>query len=317
MAAEILITGVRGFIGSAVTRRLASDGRAGDVLGVSRQASGEEGMVEQAALLQGRVDLTGCACVLHLAGRAHVMGEADGDALPEYRAANVEDTKALARVAAEAGVKRFVYLSSIKVNGEYTQPGCPFQPDDTPAPETAYGQSKMEAEAAIRAIGRETGMEIVIVRSVLVYGPGVKGNFRSLLNLVRRGVPLPLASVDNRRSLVALDNIADLLVTCLDHPDAANQTFLVSDGFDLSTPGLLRRLSAAQGSRPRLFPFPVTALKWIGALIRRKGVVERLTGSLQIDMAKTRHVLDWAPPVSVDEQVSAAVRSIDGERAQS
>jgi nucleoside-diphosphate-sugar epimerase len=245
--------------------------------------------------------------VVHLAARVHVMNDKSTDPFAEFRQVNVDGTAKLARQAAAAGVRRFVYLSSIKVNGEFTQEGRPFTADDAPAPEDPYGVSKHEAEQALRQIAADRGMEVVIIRPPLVYGPGVKANFESMMRWLARGVPLPLAAVtQNRRSLVALDNLVDLIVTCLNHPAAANQTFLVSDGEDLSTAQLLKRMGAAMGQPARLFYLPPTLLKLGASMLRRPGIYQRLCGSLQLDIAKTRQLLGWTPPVSVDEGLRRA-----------
>jgi nucleoside-diphosphate-sugar epimerase len=240
--------------------------------------------------------------VVHLAARVHVMNDKNPDPLAEFRRVNVEATANLARQAAAAGVKRFVYLSSVKVNGEFTEAGQPFTADDAPAPKDPYGVSKHEAEQLLRLIAAETGMEMAIIRPPLVYGPGVKANFESMMQWLARGVPLPLTAVtQNRRSLVALDNLVDLIVTCLHHPAAANQTFLVSDGEDISTAELLNRMGAAMGYSARLFYLPPALLKLGATVLNKSGVYQRLCGSLQLDIAKTRQLLEWIPPVSVDE----------------
>lgn len=245
--------------------------------------------------------------VVHLAARVHVMNDRSSDPLAEFRRVNVEGTAALARQAAVAGVRRFVFLSSVKVNGEFTEAGHPFTADDAPAPEDSYGVSKYEAEQLLQQIAAETGMEVVIIRPPLVYGPGVKANFESMMRWLARGVPLPLAAVtQNRRSLVALDNLVDLIVTCLNHPAAANQTFLVSDGEDLSTAQLLKRMGAAIGQPARLFYLPPAPLKLGASVLNKPGIYQRLCGSLQVDIAKTRQLLGWTPPVSVDEGLCRA-----------
>lgn len=242
--------------------------------------------------------------IVHLAARVHVMNDKSSDPLTEFRRVNVDGTANLARQAAAAGVRRFVYLSSIKVNGEFTQEGRPFTADDVPAPEDPYGVSKHEAEKLLRQIATETGMEVVIIRPPLGYGPGVKANFESMMRWLARGVPLPLAAVThNRRSLVALNNLVDLIMTCLSHPAAANQTFLVSDGEDLSTADLLRRMGAALGHPARLFYMPPSVLKLGAQVVNKPGIYQRLCGSLQLDITKTRRLLGWTPPVSVDEGI--------------
>ena len=256
--------------------------------------------------------LLDCRSVVHLAALAHVPLSRMDDALAACRAINTVATLNLARQAAAAGVQRFVFISSIKVNGEFTQAGRPFTASDPPAPQDAYAISKMEAEIGLREIADETGMELVIVRPPLVYGPGVKGNFAELMRWVARGIPLPLAGIENRRSLVALDNLVDLLLRCVEHPGAANQTFLVSDGEDLSTTDLLRRLAAAMGRPSRLFPLPQSWLRGAAALIGRGDAAARLCDSLQVDMTATREALGWTPPVGVDEGLRRAARENGG-----
>lgn len=221
---------------------------------------------------------------------------------------NVEGTLNLARQAAAAGVRRFVFISSIKVNGEATAPGHPFTADDTPAPEDSYGVSKAEAESQLKLVAQETGMEVTIIRPPLIYGPGVKGNFASLISLVRRGLPLPLGGVThNRRSLVGLDNLVDLILVCADHPKAANQTFLISDGEDLSTTELLRKVGKALRQPARLLWVPAGLISLMAALFGKKAIFERLVGSLQVDIDKTCELLDWKPSVAMDEGLRRAM----------
>lgn len=240
--------------------------------------------------------------MVHCAARVHAINDKSSDPLAEFRRVNVEGTANLARQAVAAGVRRFVYMSSIKVNGEFTEAGHPFTADDHPLPEDPYGVSKHEAEQALRQIAADTGMEVVIIRPPLVYGPGVKANFESMMRWLARGVPLPLAAVtENRRSLVALDNLVDLIVNCLSHPAAANQTFLVSDGEDLSTADLLRRMGTAMSHPAHLFYMPLSVLKLGAQVVSNPGIYQRLCSSLQLDIAKTRQILGWAPPVSVEE----------------
>jgi nucleoside-diphosphate-sugar epimerase len=228
------------------------------------------------------------------------MNDVATDPLAEFRRINVAGTLQLARQAAKAGVKRFVFISSIKVNGESTTLGQPYTAQQAPAPIDPYGVSKWEAEQQLLALATETGMEVVIIRPVLVYGPGVKANFLSMMKWLYKGVPLPLGAIHNKRSLVALDNLVDLIVTCIDHPQAANQTFLVSDGEDLSTTELLQRMSQALGKRPRLLPVPAWMLATASTVLGKKSISQRLCGSLQVDITHTRQQLDWTPPVSVD-----------------
>lgn len=241
--------------------------------------------------------VSGVEIVVHLAARVHVMRDAASDPLAEFRRVNSEGTLNLARQAAAAGARRFVFLSSVKVNGEAGS----FRESDATAPSDAYGLSKSEAESGLRRIAAETGMDVIIIRSPLVYGPGVKANFRALIRGIALGIPLPLGAVHNRRSLVALDNLVDLIVTCIDHPSAANETFFVSDGEDLSTPQLIRRLARAMGRPARLIAVPAPLLMTAATLLGKRQVARRLLGSLQVDISKARQLLGWEPPVSVDE----------------
>lgn len=309
-----LVTGANGFVGSALLARL--HGGAAPMLGVVRGDAVPEHCIRGPAL-GADADwvplLTGCDVVVHTAGRVHVMDERTADPLAAFRDVNVAGTLRLARQAADSGVRRFVFVSSIKVNGEQTAPGQRFAADDQPAPQDAYGISKAEAEAGLIALASETGMEVVIIRPPLVYGPGVKANFLSMMGWVERGVPLPLGAIEhNRRSLVALDNLVDLIVTCVDHPAAANQVFLAGDGEDLSTTDLLRRLAAAIGVPARLLPVPVSVLHAGAKLIGREAMLQRLCGNLQVDLSKTRRLLGWRPPIDVDEGLR---RAAEGFRA--
>ncbi|MDX9664605.1 SDR family oxidoreductase [Pseudomonas sp. P5_152] len=300
---EVLVTGASGFVGEALVFRLLFDKKFTPVaavrgvtqlLGLCRVVPFD--LNDKTALPA----LNDVQVVIHAAARVHVMKEASTDSLSEFRKVNVEGTARLAQKAADSGVKRFIFISSIKVNGEKTAPRTSFKADDLPAPVDPYGISKQEAEEALREIGQNTGMEIVIIRPPLVYGPGVKANFLSMMNWLCRNVPLPLGAINNQRSLVALENLVDLVVTCIDHPAAANNVFLVSDGEDLSTTLLLRRLAHALGSKSWLLPVPALILTLSAALIGKKAIVQRLCNSLQVDISKTCDVLNWRPPVSVD-----------------
>lgn len=305
----VLVTGATGFVGNALLKRLLTDGPFANVVATSRRSAvalpEDVKFVKIDDLLSGAEwseALLGVSAVVHLAARVHVMNDKSAEPLAEFRRVNVEGTAHLAREAAAAGVRRFVFLSSIKVNGEFTTAGRPFTANDIPAPEDPYGVSKHEAEQLLRQIAADTGMEVVIIRPPLVYGPGVKANFASMMHWLARGVPLPLAAVtENRRSLVALDNLVDLIVICLNHPGAANETFLVSDGEDLSTAELLKRMGAALGYPARLFYLPPALLKLGGTVVNKPGIYQRLCGSLQLDIAKTHQLLGWTPPVSVEE----------------
>lgn len=250
------------------------------------------------------------SAVVHCAARVHVMADTAASPLEEFRRVNVLGTLNLARQSAAAGVRRFVFVSSVKVHGELTRAGHPFTADDTPAPLDAYGASKMEAEQGLREISRQTGMEAVVIRPPLVYGPGVKANFATMMRWLQRGVPLPLGAIHNQRSLVALDNLVDLIVTCLMHPAAANQTFLVSDGEDVSTTELLRRMGRAMGHPARLVPVPTSWLQLAAAMGGKRDVVQRLCGSLQVDIEKTRRLLGWQPPITLDQGLKKAAEGL-------
>jgi nucleoside-diphosphate-sugar epimerase len=246
--------------------------------------------------------LQGVQVVVHLAARVHVMTDQVSDPLQEFRRVNVGWTDQLARSAALQGVRRFVYLSSIKVNGEQTV--VPFTEQDPPKPQDPYGVSKWEAEQALARVSTSTGMETVVVRSPLVYGPGVRGNFLQLLEILFRGIPLPLASIHNQRSLVYLGNLVDALARCIQDPRAAGRTYLVRDGEDLSTPELSRRLGVAMGSKVCLWPCPTSLLYWIGQVAGKRGMIDRLVKSLQVNSAKIQTELDWHPPFTVDAGLS-------------
>lgn len=254
-----------------------------------------------------RVALADVRVVVHLAARVHVMQDNVPDPLAAFRRINVAGTLNLARQAAQAGVRRFVFVSSIKVNGEETLPGHSFTADDMPAPSDYYGISKLEAEQGLKEIASQTGMELVIIRPPLVYGPGVRANFHMLLRAVARGVPLPLGGLNNKRSLVALDNLVNLIETCITHPDAANQTFLVSDGEDLSTTELICRIANALGKPARLISIPLWMLKVGSMLLNKRDSLQRLSGNLQVDISKARALLGWTPPLSVDEGLRRTV----------
>jgi nucleoside-diphosphate-sugar epimerase len=314
---NICITGATGFVGHTLLRRYVAYGLAQNthtalavtrytpvmpLAGVRYLCIGDltAGIYWQTALL--RVDV-----VIHLAARVHVMHDTSADPLAEFRKINVEGTLNLARQAAAAGVKRFVFMSSVKVNGEQTNLGQPFTEADAPNPQDDYGLSKHEAEQGLRRIAADTGIEVVIIRPPLVYGPGVKANFAALMRAVQSGWPLPLGAVRNQRSLVALDNLVDFIVTCITHPQAANQTFLVSDGRDLSTTELVCGMAQAAGVPPRLLPVPVWALQAGAVLLGKGAAVQRLCGNLQVDISKAGNLLGWVPPVSVQVGLMQAV----------
>ncbi len=306
-AATVLVTGAAGFIGAAVARR------AGDIGWRVRAASRQPSVAtaprvapirvgDLAADVDWAAALDGVDVVVHCAARVHVMHETAADPLTAFRAVNVGGSVRLARQAAAAGVRRFVYLSSLHVNGNETF-DRPFTADDAPAPRSPYAQSKHEAELALGELARDTELELVVIRPPLVFGPGVAGNFAQMLRALRRRLPLPFGAIANSRSLIGLDNLVDLVVTCLAHPRAAGGVLLVSDGEDLSTPALLRRAAAALGEPARLLPVPAGALRALAALAGRSDVAQRLCGSLQVDIAATRERLGWSPPFDVDAQL--------------
>lgn len=306
MERTILVTGATGFVGKALVSRLLKEAtfrlRAALRSGKSDVAVAVECLVvgDLALDTDWSRALDGVDTVIHLAARAHVMLEETADPLAEFRRVNVEGTLNLARQAASAGVRRFIFVSSIGVNGNRTAFNS-FSESDQPNPQEPYAVSKWEAEEGLKSLAAESGIEVAIIRPPLVYGPNAPGNFGRLYRLVQRGLPLPLGAIRNRRSLVALDNLVDLIITCISHPAAANQTFLVSDGEDLSTPDLIRRLARALDRPARLFPVPTAVLMAGGALFGKREVAARLCGSLQVHITKARKALGWTPPVSVDE----------------
>jgi nucleoside-diphosphate-sugar epimerase len=301
---RVLVTGANGFVGNALCCHLVALGH--QVVPAVRQPNGiaNERIVHDK--VSWKVALEGCDSVIHLAARAHVMQDREPDPLQAFRANNVNLTIKLANQAVEAGVRRFVFMSTIKVNGEETAPGCNFTPDDSPAPEDPYAISKWEAEQGLLKIAQITQLELVIIRPPLVYGPGAKGNFATLLGAVQSGLPLPLGAVHNLRSLVALDNLVDFIILCTTHPQASNQTFMVSDGHDLSTAELVQGLARAARVPSRLLPIPIGILKGAAALLGKSDAAQRLCGNLQVDVSKARRLLGWVPPVSVDEGLRRA-----------
>ncbi|MGQ5525074.1 UDP-glucose 4-epimerase family protein [Chitinimonas sp. PSY-7] len=318
---SLLVTGSNGFVGRALLARLAIMSNYKLVGTVRQPLLNPIANVNYATIRDLCLDtslrevLQDVSVVVHTAARVHVMDDKGFDySLAECRRINVDGTINLARQAANAGVQRFIYISSVKVNGEKTELGKPYSIADMPAPIDAYGISKMEAENALRKIASETGMEIVIVRPPLVYGPGVKANFRSLMHCISQGIPLPLGMIRNKRSLVALDNLVDLIHCCINSPFAANQTFFVSDGNDLSTTQLVKFMSLALGRKPRLIAVPASIITAVAVVCGKSNVASRLCESLQVDISNTRSLLGWTPPVSVDESLRSTAEHFLNEQ---
>ncbi len=308
-----LVTGANGFVGRHVVtalHRVGIEVRSA-VRNVVSLASDHGETVRAPDLGSGEDDwrsaVSGMDAVVHCAARVHQMNDSAEDALALYRRTNRDGTLQLARAAAQAGVRRFVFVSSIKVNGEATEPGAPFTADDAPQPLDPYGQSKAEAEDALFALGDGTGMAITVIRPVLVYGPGVAANFAALIELVARGLPLPFGAVRNARSLVYVENLADLVREALQNDSAAGQRLLVSDGRDLSTRELVVQIGAAMDRRVRLLPVPPAALRFAGTMLGKRAMMQRLTDSLQVDIAATRRRLNWTPPFTVEQGLAATV----------
>jgi nucleoside-diphosphate-sugar epimerase len=303
---NLFVTGASGFVGSRLC--LEASLRGFIVRKAARNICSED--ISRYMLIKDN-DLIGCDVVVHLGARVHITRENAADPLAEFRLANTLTTITLAKQAAKAGVKRFVFVSTVKVNGESTQGGSYFTDQDIPAPDDAYALSKMEAELSLREIALNTGMELVIIRPPLVYGQGVKANFALLMRCIKLGLPLPFGAIYNLRSLVSLGNLVDLILTCTSHSAAANQTFMVSDGEDVSTTDLLRRLGLALGRRPCLISVPESLLKVTARLLGKSGIARRLCESLQVDISKTRKLLGWTPPQTLDEGLAEAARGMD------
>ena len=302
---KVLVTGASGFVGTALCENLIARGLT--TTGIVRQMPENPLPGVDYQIVSGfskskfwKEILVGVDVVVHCAARAHIMRDSERDPLAAYREVNVEGTRSLAEQAVSYGVKRFIYISSIKVNGEGTNEH-PYKADDIPAPEDSYGISKWEAEQVLQKIGCTSNLEIVIIRPPLVYGPEVRVNFLKLMKLVKSGLPLPFGAIHNNRSFVAVDNLVDLILICLHHPAATNQTFLVSDGDDLSTTEVLRRMAKAFGISSRLIPVPVFLLRTVAFLLGKTDLTQRLCGSLQIDISRAKQLLGWTPKVSVDE----------------
>ena len=313
---KVLVTGGSGFVGRALLRHLVALDRyevsattrvnpADPVSGVRYTVVGD--MTSQK---RWQSELAGVQVLVHAAARVHALNDRTAGSLERFEQVNVEVTLELARQAAAAGVRRFVFLSSIGVNGVMTEVNTAFSETDQAQPHNAYADSKLKAEQGLRKLADETGLEVVIIRPPLVYGPGVRANFAALMRAVQRGWPLPLGAVHNLRSMVAVDNLVDFIITCMTHPRAANQTFLVSDGRDISTVDLIRGLAREMGVPARLIPVPPCVLWKLADLLRRSYVIQRVCGSLRVDITKAKTLLGWVPLISVDEGLRRAVASI-------
>lgn len=306
---RVLVTGATGFVGSALVPRLLEHSWQ---VRLALRGPAADGFNNVEAIVAGEVgpdtewdeSLNGVDTVVHLAARVHVLRERSSDPLAAFRSVNVAGTERLATAAARNGIRRFVYLSSVKVSGEQTF-GKPFTEADAPAPSDPYGESKREAEDALRNLAAATALEIVILRPPLVYGPGVKANFLSLMKAVDHGWPLPLGAVQNRRSFVYLGNLVSAIIACLEHPAAAGRTYLVADGPPVATPELIRRLARALDRPARLVPVPAALMRFAGRLLGRGDAVDRLLGSLAVDDSLIRRELGWVPPYTMDEGLRA------------
>ncbi|MXP15142.1 NAD-dependent epimerase/dehydratase family protein [Altererythrobacter confluentis] len=327
----VLVTGANGFVGRAIVNRLAEDG-----VQVRAAARNEIGSLPPGvtfaqapdlAIIDGKeisgkpgewaTILDGVDAIVHCAARVHVMQDDASDPLEEYRKVNRDGTLALAQAAVKAGVKRFIFMSSIKVNGEQALPGAPFTRHSKPKPVDPYGVSKLEAENGLFELAENTAMEIAVIRPVLVYGPGVQANFQAIMKLVNRGIPLPFKSIDNRRSMIFLGNLADLTCQAINHPAAAGKCFLASDGEDLSTAELIKKLAHAMGLGPRLFTIPQPVMEFGAKLLGKSSMAVRLFGSLVVDSKETRALLDWQPPFSVAEGLALTAEAYKLESASS
>ena len=306
---RIAITGTTGFVGSNLLDKLYLSEYFGVVFNRSKLAL--NGKFDNKFIsievpsfcdYNFKNDLIGVDCIIHCAARAHIMQDEVPEPLTEYRLVNVQGTLNLARCAVAAGVKRFIYISSIKVNGESTSVNTPFYSSDTLKPNDFYGQSKAEAEEQLIELSKSSGLEVVIIRPTLVYGQGVKANFNTLMKFVSNVKILPFSCIDkNKRSLVSIDNLVDLIITCVDHPKAANEVFLVSDDHDVSTSEMVRELSLALGKTSWQLPIPIWCYNLVGRLFNKSSFIQRLTGSLHVDITHTKNTLDWTPPQTLRE----------------
>jgi len=314
--AWILVTGATGFVGSRFCEVVIQHGWR--VRRAVHQASGLPDEVV-AGDVTGNTSwseaLKNVEIVVHIAARVHIMDDSATDPLSEFRKTNTEGTLNLAQQAAVAGVKRFIFISSAKVNGEMTPPGQSFKPDDEAIPTDPYALSKYEAEQGLLKLARETDMEVVIIRPPLVYGPGVKANFASMMKWINKGIPLPFGAIHNQRSLVALENLVSFIIHCIDHPKAKNEIFLISDGEDVSTTELLQKVAVALGKKSRLVPVPVSWMRFVAKLLGKEAVANRLFGSLQVDSFKARELLGWKPVITMDDQLKKTAEAYLNNKA--
>lgn len=311
---KIFITGATGFIGQALCVKMLEDGYAVKAA-IRRQdqafylpAGAERAHIESIETFDRYQELEGVDMVIHLAGRAHLIKGRAADSLEAFRKVNAFGTECLARMAVKAGVRKFIFISSVKVNGEGTSQ--PYSEDDLPAPQDAYGISKMEAEQALTRIAGKTSLQVVILRIPLVYGPGVKANFKNLIKIVRLGVPLPFKGINNRRSFIYLGNLVDAIITCISHPSAVGETFMLSDGQDVSTPDLIKMVASAMDKKAVLFSLHPGILKALCKILRKSGEMEKLTGSLFVDSSKIRNLLGWKPPFTLEEGIKETVKRV-------
>lgn len=316
---RVLVTGANGFVGRTLCPALGDAGFA--VRAAVRRGNGSVAGASDDTVAIGSIRpetewepaLEGVDTIVHLAGRVHVLRKRMRDPQAEVRKVNVLGTERLGWAAVNAGVRRLVYVSSVGVNGRST-PGFAFTEDHEPSPDNLYAASKWEAEQALRRISAETGLEVVILRPTLIYGPGVKANFLRLMKLVDSGLPLPLGAIRNRRSLLYVGNLADLIAKCLRMPEAAGETFLVSDGRDVSTPELIRIIAEAIGKAPRLLPVPAPAMRLIGRATGMSGALEPLLDSLAVDSSKVRRALDWRAPYTIAQGLRETARWFEDEK---
>lgn len=317
---RVLVTGASGFVGRRVAELLSAKNCA--VICSTRRLAVDMGVLNANRFESGDIDgstnwrpaLVGVDAIVHCAARVHVMSEKSATPADQFRKVNVDATLNLARQAAEFGVKRLIYLSSIKVNGEASGESRPFGPSDTPHPIGDYAVSKYEAEKELLQLSAKTGLEIVVIRPPLIYGPGVSANFEKLAKVVQMGIPLPLGKVNfNRRSMVFLDNLVDFILVCLAHPSAADQVFLVSDGEDVSTAELVKRMGKNYGKVPMLLPVPILILRIAANLMLKETFLQRLIGNLQVDQKKNFDLLNWSPRISLDEGLAMTLSSSQRE----